>query len=190
MIAALADALGYLMAGISTSVAGLKTALSTAWLPWVCLASAAIAVTGIIVTVSIVKHLHAIGNSVVAKATAEALRRARDQLDHSGYSVYVIMKRTNSKIVYVGMTGNFSKRRYQHQLKPNAKYPVNTFNMIILATGLTKNQARIMEQTLLTSFSLVNLNNLINSIARGKWNSFRDDFSAVLGMIQSWVDPE
>lgn len=62
--------------------------------------------------------------------------------------------------------------------------------MIILATGLTKNQARVMEQTLITSFSLRNLNNMINSIARGKWNSFRDDFSAVLGMIQSWVDPE
>ena len=51
-------------------------------------------------------------------------------------------------------------------------------------------QARRMEQMLISSFTLKYLQNAINSISRGKLSDFIDEYYAIIGMIESWADPE
>ena len=43
---------------------------------------------------------------------------------------------------------------------------------------------------LISSFTLKYLQNAINSISEGKLSDFRDEYYAIIGMIESWADPE
>ena len=47
-----------------------------------------------------------------------------------------------------------------------------------------------MEHTLITAFTLKYLGHSNNSISEGKLSNFKKDFEAILGMIESWIDPE
>lgn len=83
-----------------------------------------------------------------------------------------------------------ANRQYQHQRKPYCRWPEKSYDMVIIQTGLTKKQARRMEQMLISSFTLKYLQNAINSISEGKLSDFRDEYYAIIGMIESWADPE
>lgn len=62
--------------------------------------------------------------------------------------------------------------------------------MMPISTGLSKAQARVMEQTIITAYTLDSLNNVINSISPKKWNNFITEFNQISTLIQSWIDPE
>lgn len=49
--------------------------------------------------------------------------------------------------------------------------------MIPVATNLSLNEARALEQTLITAFTLEALYNMINSIASAKLNKFEYEFA-------------
>lgn len=62
--------------------------------------------------------------------------------------------------------------------------------MMPIATNLSKAQARAMEQTIITAYTLDTLKNMINSISPKKWNNFKTEFDQMTTLIKSWIDPE
>jgi hypothetical protein len=62
--------------------------------------------------------------------------------------------------------------------------------MYAVAHGLTYTQSRVLEQAIITAYTLNNLQNLRNSIAQKKWNKFKDNFTDVQTLIQIYWDPE
>ncbi len=62
--------------------------------------------------------------------------------------------------------------------------------MYAVAHGLTYTQSRVLEQAIITAYTLNNLQNLRNSIAQKKWNKFKDNFTYVQTLIQIYCDPE
>lgn len=62
--------------------------------------------------------------------------------------------------------------------------------MIPVATGLSLEHARALEQTLITAFGIDSLINMINSISPAKWRHFTKEFSRMQSLILSYWDPE
>ena len=184
VIAALSSALAGLMAGISTSMASIASAIASCWLVPVCVVAVSIAIAGIVYTVRQVQHLCDEAASVRAKVKAQIAKGGVKV--GSGYSVYVIVDKNSNKVVYVGMTKNFYARMRAH----NARFPDAKYTKLAVATGLSRTQARVLEQTLITAFSLEALFNIINSISPSKWKYFMDEFNRMQSLMQSWVDTE
>lgn len=62
--------------------------------------------------------------------------------------------------------------------------------MFPLKTGLSRAEARAMEQTLISAYTLDTLKNMINSISPKKWSNFKNEFEQMNTLILSWLDPE
>ena len=85
------------------------------------------------------------------------------------YSVYAIVdndKKADENIVYIGMTNCPVRRLTEHRNSDRFKH--SNIDMFVLITGLEKHIARVIEQTIISAFTLNALKNLINSIAAGK----------------------
>ena len=89
-------------------------------------------------------------------------------------------------VVYVGITTRFNARQKQHQ----KRFPKSNYTMMPVATGLTKSQARAMEQTIITAYTLDTLVNIINSISPKKWNNFKTEVKQMTTLMESWIDQE
>lgn len=91
------------------------------------------------------------------------------------YSVYY-GKNSEEAVKYVGITKRNPEIRWAEHLASNTKRNTLTYELVQEATGLTKNQARILEQQYINLYGLEKnggqLLNQINSIAPSRWNSF------------------
>ena len=116
-------------------------------------------------------------------AKAQAKARSYNDNDLRDYSVYVMENRHTFEIDYVGMTKNYGRRKYVHQNSPFARYDPDSYNMIVVATGLTRREARALEQILISAFGLDSLNNMINSIAERRWGEFQKEFERFTKLI-------
>jgi len=175
------------MTGISASMASLKIAISTSWIIALCVAAAAIAITGIIYTVNKLKSLSSSAQSVVSSTKSKVKSGGLNPNKLKNYTVYVIVYKNTTDVVYVGMTKNYTARKNKHTSK---KFPKTKYTMMPIATGLSKSQARALEQTLITAYTLDTLENMINSISPKKWSKFKTEFNQMTSLVQSWVDPE
>lgn len=93
--------------------------------------------------------------------------------------MYVICN-TAGEVVYVGRTSNYLQRQRAHQVYKNPKtgevtYPMSAYIMYPIVTNLSLKEARTMEQTLITAYTLDSLNNAINSIAEKNWEQFANE---------------
>jgi len=183
----LSGKLSSLMTGISASMASLKIAISTSWIIALCVAAAAIAITGIIYTVNKLKSLSSSAQSVVSSTKSKVKSGGLNPNKLKNYTVYVIVYKNTTDVVYVGMTKNYTARKNKHTSK---KFPKTKYTMMPIATGLSKSQARALEQTLITAYTLDTLENMINSISPKKWSKFKTEFNQMTSLVQSWVDPE
>jgi hypothetical protein len=59
--------------------------------------------------------------------------------------------------------------------------------LIPVATGMTLDESRTLEQTLITAYTLDALNNSINSIAEGKWGNFVYEFNRANRLISGYI---
>lgn len=109
-----------------------------------------------------------------------------DPRELGNYSVYMIVRKNTTDAVYVGMTKNYIARKNAHK----KRFPENSFTIMPVATNLSKTQARALEQTLITAYTLDTLKNMINSISPRKWSNFKSEFEQMLTLIESWMDPE
>jgi hypothetical protein len=62
--------------------------------------------------------------------------------------------------------------------------------MYAVATGLSLSQARALEQTIITAYTLDTLHNMINSISPSKWNNFKSEFNQMQTLIASYYEAE
>ena len=51
--------------------------------------------------------------------------------------------------------------------------------MVIVKTDMTIEEARALEQALITAFTLDALNNIYNSIAKAKWDQFSEEIMRI-----------
>ena len=86
------------------------------------------------------------------------------------YSVYIGIDPSSGDVKYVGMTGRNPESRWAEHYTSGTVRSSLTFNTY--ASGLTKIEARILEQTLINQYGLENLYNRINSIAPNCWEQY------------------
>lgn len=190
LIAQLSAAMAGIISSINVSVASIKAAIATSWITAVCIAATAIAIVGIIYTVNRVANLMA--SATKTKAAVKACVKAgginKNQLNSN--TVYVIARKGTTDVVYAGRTNNYAKRQYAHQRKANCKFPENKYTMYPVATGLSLRNARALEQTIITAYTIDTLVNMINSISPKKWGTFKQEFEQMRYLIEAGFDQE
>ena len=132
----------------------------------------------------------AAAEQTIAAVKAQIAAKKLKPSDLKGYSVYVITRKGTIDVVYVGLTKNFSSRQYSHQRKPGARFPASKYDMIPVATNLSLNQARALEQTIICAYGIDTLMNIINSISPSKWGYFLQEFSQMTTLIESYFNPD
>jgi len=88
------------------------------------------------------------------------------------HTVY-LLKDDNGNVQYVGRTINPKKRADAYSLNPNR----SSLKMEVVASGLTYNEARAVEQSCIFKYGTIDtsnkMKNQINSIARNKWIGYQ-----------------
>ncbi len=186
LIVSLSGAMSGLIAGITASMTSLKAAITTSWLPIVCVAAAAVAIVGIVYTVNKVVDLSSSAQRTISKVVAKVQAGGLDERKLRDNTVYVIVRNGTSDVIYVGRTNNFSARRNAHK----KRFPTNKYTMLAIASNLTLSQARALEQTIITAYGIDTLKNMINSISPKKWSQFKSEFEQMQTLIESVFDPE
>ena len=163
---ALAAAGGGIIGGISAGTAAAAASVATA-----ALVTAGVAAT-VAATVAVVTN--AVENSSYRGPT-------RDQ------SVYVMRDKTTNEVQYVGRTNNPGRRQSEHAKDPKK---ANLQPMEVKFTGLTKVEARAMEQVLISAYSLDNLCNARREIAVGNVGGFAGKIGNVISIFGGSVESE
>ena len=187
-INSLSGALPWLASGITAGVASVKTAIATSWAPVVAIGAATVAVVSIAVVVDKANKLGADATKAMTWVDTQVSTRSVDPNKLRDNTVYVIIDNITSKVVYVGRTSNYSSRQYRHQEAKNARFTSADFTMTPVATGLTHNESRALEQTLITAYTLQALKNSINSIADKNLKNFTYEIKRVESLISSYFD--
>ncbi|MBE6799025.1 MAG: RHS repeat-associated core domain-containing protein [Ruminococcaceae bacterium] len=186
LMASLSSALPGIMTGISASLASVKAAIATSWFIPVCVAAAAIAIIGIVYVVDRVAALMASAAQTVSAVRSKARAGGINPNNLWNYTVYIIVRKGTIDVVYVGITKRYFSRKSQHR----KRFPESKFTMMPIATGLTRNQARAIEQTIITAYTLDTLVNMINSISPRKWSTFKSEFEQMSTLMASWIEEE
>lgn len=182
----LINVLPLLITYVKTSLYSLKTAIYASAVPAICIAAILVAVVGIVYAYKLIYHLTKIASQAISAVKAKVKAGGLNPKKLSGYTVYVIVKKNTIDVVYVGITCRYQKRKSQH----SKRFPPDKYTMLPIATGLTRNQARALEQTLITAYGLDTLKNMINSISVKKLPYFKSEFAQMQSLIDSYFDPE
>ncbi len=93
------------------------------------------------------------------------------------YNNSVYLLRDSDEIVrYVGRTNRPKQRLTEH--RHNKKVDRSNYTMQIIATGLTKNEAMVLEQVVISAYTLSYLENARREIGKGNLSNFRMYLSA------------
>jgi hypothetical protein len=68
------------------------------------------------------------------------------------------------------------------------RFPQDDFTMMPIKTNMSLEDARALEQALITAFTLDALKNTINSISPNKWEKFKEEFERVNNLTSSYFD--
>ena len=135
-------------------------------------ASTALVAAGVTATASIVTNV--VENSNYQGPT-------RDQ------SVYVMRDKTTNEVQYVGRTNNPARRQNEHAKDPKK---ANLQPLEVKFSGLTKAEARAMEQVLISAYSLDNLSNARREIAVGNVSGFAGRIGNIVSIFGGAVEDE
>ena len=185
-VSSLSEALPWLVGGVAAGMTGIKTAVATSWMPVVAVGAAAVAAGAIGVVfyqasayVADAEKAKVWVDTIVAKGGVENIR---------DNSVYVIVNTNTQAVWYVGRTSNYTGRERAHLGGNAPKFDPNVYTMIPVATGLTYNESRALEQALITAYTLEALANMINSISPSKWADFTHEFERAGSLISGAFD--
>ena len=104
-----------------------------------------------------------------------------DPNETRNHSVYVLYDSSHD-VVYVGRTNEVLRRQYEHSRDPDKAGLI----MDVKATGLTEKEARLVEQSLISAYSLYYLYNMRREIARrniSKFNIYYKKLKQLYGSI-------
>ena len=142
------------------------------------LAATAASVATTALCVSGVASTAAIVTSVVENTSRK--KNTRDQ------SVYV-MKNQSDEVAYVGRTNDPSRRQREHE-KDIRKADLQPLEVVF--TGLTKNQARVVEQVLISAYGINNLYNARREIAVGNISKYSEYVGSTISLFGSFYESE
>ena len=185
-VPSLSDALPWIIDAATAGMTSLGTAIVSSWNPPVAAIAATVAIGALALVIDQAVAYAAEAEQAKAWVNTKISARSLSSKDLRSNSVYVIVDRSYQQVWYVGITRNFSKRQATHQSGKSAKYPSAEYEMIPVATGMTRNEARALEQALITAYTLEALNNMINSIAPSKWENFTYEFSRANSLISGY----
>ena len=102
-------------------------------------------------------------------------------------SVYVMRDKTTGDVQYVGRTNNPIRRQSEHAKDPKK---ANLQLLEVKFSGLTKFEARAMEQALISAYSLENLINARREIATGNVGRFAGKIGNIISIFGGAVEDE
>ena len=102
--------------------------------------------------------------------------------EFDNHSVYVLIDPEDDLVKYVGRTNNPARRAYEHRndfLHPWRQY----YQMKVVATGLSLDEAMLCEQAFISAFTLGYLENARREIAKNNTAKFNNYLGAVAEII-------
>ena len=122
--------------------------------------------------------------TVVVSSVVNALTIEKDKYrDHNVY----VMKNKSENVEYVGRTIDPKRRQTQHKADPTKAHlrPLQ-----VIATGLTKEEARVMELTIISAYALDNLLNARREIAVGNVAGFSAHINNTMTLYRNLAEDE
>lgn len=111
LIYQLSGALSGLISSTASTIASIKSAIATAWIPILALALVAVAIIGIVYAVNLVKNLIIDANRAKSFVYSKVKSGGISEKQLNNYTVYVVVKKRTTDVHYVGMTKDFSSRK-------------------------------------------------------------------------------
>ena len=141
--------------------------------------AAAASVAEAAICIAIVATTATIVTSVVEKT--ETKKNYRD------YNVYVMRNSESKAVQYVGITNCPARRQQEHKRDPKKDHldPLE-----VKFTGLTRVEARVMEQVLISAYTLHNLDNARREIAVGNVIGYTKNMENIISIFNGVVESE
>ena len=102
-------------------------------------------------------------------------------------SVYVMRDKSTGDVQYIGQTNNPIRRQSEHEKDPKK---ANLQPLEVKFSGLTRFEARAMEQALISAYSLENLINARREIATGNVGGFAGKIGNIISIFDGVVEDE
>ena len=136
--------------------------------------------------------------AVVSTATETAVSTTADKVTETvektkycgpvrDQSVYVMRDKATNEVRYVGRTNNPMRRQLEHAKDPKK---ADLLPLEVKFSGLTKSEARAMEQLLISAYSLGNLYNARREIAVGNVAGYAGKIGNIVSMIVGTVEDD
>ncbi|MBQ7551651.1 MAG: GIY-YIG nuclease family protein, partial [Bacteroidales bacterium] len=132
--------------------------------------------------------------ALVTAGVAMAATIVTDAVENSNYqgpirdqSVYVMRDKTTNEVQYVGRTNNPGRRQSEHAKDPKK---ANLQPLEVKFSGLTKHEARAIEQMLISAYSLDNLSNARREISVGNVGGFAGKIGKIINLFGSVAEDE
>ena len=127
------------------------------------------------------------GIAATAAIVTDAVERKSYQRPTRNQSVYVMRDKTTNHVKYVGRTNNPQRRQKEHTRDTRK---ANLQPLEVKFTGLTKTEARAMEQILISAYTLDNLLNARREIAVGNVAGFTGRIDNVISIFEGVAEDE
>ena len=109
----------------------------------------------------------------------------KKDVTHRDNSVYVL-KDSDGDVQYVGRTKDVKRRKNAHSKHPIKK----NYNMTVVASGMNKIEARLMEQTLISAYTLKNLDNARREISKGNLAGYNNNIGKIVSIFNGIQENE
>lgn len=127
------------------------------------------------------------GVSATAALVTKVVENTSTKKNYRNQSVYVMRDSTTKAVQYVGRTNNPVRRQGQHDKDPKKAHldPLE-----VKFTGLTMRGARVMEQVIISAYTLQNLDNARREIATGNVRGFAGNMNNVIKIFDGAMESE
>ena len=102
-------------------------------------------------------------------------------------SVYIMRNKETNAVEYVGRTNNPTRRQNEHKNDPKK---ANLSPLEVKFTGLTLPEARVVEQVLISAYTLENLSNARREIAVNNMDGYRSYINSTKNLFGSTKEDE
>ena len=106
---------------------------------------------------------------------------------HKDQSVYIMRDKNSLKVSYVGRTNDPVRRQKEHERDVSKR---NLLSLEVVATGLTKNEARVLEQAIISAYTVNMLQNKRREIAPHNIFKFQSDVGRIASLWSGLVESE
>ena len=127
------------------------------------------------------------GVSGTAALVTKTIENTASKDKYRDQSVYVMRDSTTNDVQYVGITNNPVRRQREHD---RDKRKEHLKPLEVKFTGLTKVEARIMEQLLISAYTMQNLDNARREIAVGNISGFAGSMNNIINIFSGAAESE